>query len=185
MFDLGRSLLASVMRMPDAVAISDGEKILTYQAWQDDFLRTVAGLDARGLKQGDHFVTVLQNRYEAATLHMAAQIAGLVITPLNWRASAEELDYVLNDAEAKAVVFEAATADLVDTDIVSMWTVIGPACWPSRRRRRSPVPRCVINPSCFTHPAPLGAVRACPAAKAPNVRRPWRMWRRTNMPGAK
>ncbi len=117
MFDLGRSLLASVMRMPDAVAISDGEKILTYQAWQDDFLRTVAGLDARGLKQGDHFVTVLQNRYEAATLHMAAQIAGLVITPLNWRASAEELDYVLNDAEAKAVVFEAATADLVDTDI--------------------------------------------------------------------
>ena len=117
MFDLGRSLLASVMRMPDAVAISDGERSMTYQAWQDDILRAVAGLDARGLRQGDHFVTVLQNRYEAATLHMAAQIAGLVITPLNWRASAEELDYVLNDAEAKAVVFEAATAELVDTAI--------------------------------------------------------------------
>ena len=85
MFDLGRSLLASVMRMPDAVAISDGERSMTYQAWQDDILRAVAGLDARGLRQGDHFVTVLQNRYEAATLHMAAQIAGLVITPLNWR----------------------------------------------------------------------------------------------------
>ena len=117
MFDLGRSLLASVMRMPDAVAISDGERSMTYQAWQDDILRAVAGLDARGLRQGDHFVTVLQNRYEAATLHMAAQIAGLVITPLNWRASAAELDYVLNDAEAKAVVFEAATAELVDTAI--------------------------------------------------------------------
>ena len=117
MFDLGRSLLASVMRMPDAVAISDGERSMTYQAWQDDILRAVAGLDARGLRQGDHFVTVLQNRYEAATLHMAAQIAGLVITPLNWRASAEELDYVLNDAEAKAVGFEAATAELVDTAI--------------------------------------------------------------------
>ena len=117
MFDLGRSLLASVMRMPDAVAISDGERSMTYQAWQDDILRAVAGLDARGLRQGDHFVTVLQNRYEAATLHMAAQIAGLVITPLNWRASAEELDYVLNDAEATAVVFEAATAELVDTAI--------------------------------------------------------------------
>ena len=120
MFDLGRSLLASVMRMPDAVAISDGERSMTYQAWQDDILRAVAGLDARGLRQGDHFVTVLQNRYEAATLHMAAQIAGLVITPLNWRASAEELDYVLNDAEAKAVVFEAATAELVDTAIEAL-----------------------------------------------------------------
>jgi len=117
MFDLGRSLLASAIRMPDAVAISDGERSMTYQAWQDDILRAVAGLDARGLKQGDHFVTVLQNRYEAATLHMAAQIAGLVITPVNWRASAEELDYVLHDAEAKAVVYEAATVDLVATDI--------------------------------------------------------------------
>ncbi|MDP6876890.1 MAG: long-chain fatty acid--CoA ligase, partial [Alphaproteobacteria bacterium] len=69
-FDLGRSLLASVIRMPDAVAISDGETVLSYAAWQDDILRLVAGLDARGLRQGDHFVTVLQNRYEAATLHM-------------------------------------------------------------------------------------------------------------------
>ncbi|MDE0941517.1 MAG: AMP-binding protein [Alphaproteobacteria bacterium] len=117
MFDLGRSLLASVMRMPDAQAISDGDKTLTYAAWQDDILALVAGLDAAGLKRGDHFVTVLQNRYEAATLHMAAQIAGLAITPLNWRASKEELDYVLNDAEAKTVVFEDATREIVATDI--------------------------------------------------------------------
>ncbi len=112
MFDLGRSLLASVIRMPEAVAISDGAKVLTYRAWQDDILRAVAGLDGLGLNQGDHLVTLLQNRYEAATLHMAAQIAGLVITPLNWRASGEEVEFVLNDAEAKAIVFEAATAHL-------------------------------------------------------------------------
>ncbi len=113
MFDLGRTLLASVMRMPEAVAISDGDRVLTYRAWQDDILRLVAGLDRLGLSRGDHLVTVLQNRYEAATLHMAAQIAGLVITPLNWRASGEELDYVLNDADAKGLVFEAATAAMV------------------------------------------------------------------------
>ncbi len=120
MFDLGRTLLASVRRMPDAVAISDLDKILTYQAWQDDILRAVTGLNGLGLKKGDHFVTVLQNRHEAATLHMAAQIGGLVITPLNWRASREELDYVLNDAGAKAVVFEDATADIVETAITSL-----------------------------------------------------------------
>jgi 2-furoate---CoA ligase len=113
MFDLGRSLLASVMRMPDAVAISDGDRILSYRAWQNDILRLVGGLDGFDLVKGDHLVTVLQNRYEAATLHMAAQIAGLVITPLNWRASGEELDYVLNDADAKVVVFEGATAEMV------------------------------------------------------------------------
>ncbi|MBC8242182.1 MAG: AMP-binding protein, partial [Alphaproteobacteria bacterium] len=113
MFDVGRSFLAAVMRMPEAVAISDGDRILTYRAWQDDILRAVAGLDSHGLARGDHLVTVLQNRYEAATLHIAAQITGLVITPVNWRASGEELDYVLNDAEAKAVVFEGVTAETV------------------------------------------------------------------------
>ena len=106
-------MLASVQRMPQAVAISDGERILTYRAWQDDILRAVGGLDGLGLKRGDHLATVLQNRYEAATLHMAAQIAGLVITPLNWRASGEELEYVLNDAGAKAIAFEDATAGMV------------------------------------------------------------------------
>ena len=106
-------MLASVRRMPEAVAISDGDRISSYRAWQDDILRAVGGLDDLGLQQGDHLVTVLQNRYEAATLHMAAQIAGLVITPLNWRASGEELDYVLNDADAKALAFEGTTADMV------------------------------------------------------------------------
>ncbi|MDE0728965.1 MAG: AMP-binding protein [Alphaproteobacteria bacterium] len=112
MFDLGRTFLASVRRMPDAVAISDGERVLTYRAWQDRILAVAAGL---GLEKGDHFVTVLQNRHEAATLHMAAQLAGFVITPLNWRSSAEELDYVLADSGAKVVLFEDATSEIVDS----------------------------------------------------------------------
>jgi 2-furoate---CoA ligase len=109
MFDLGRTLLASVKRIPDAVAISDGRRVVTYADWQAEILQTVGGLDGLGLRHADHIVTVLQNRYEAATLHLACQVAGLVITPLNWRATAEELDYVLNDAGAKAVVFEGRT----------------------------------------------------------------------------
>ncbi|MDA0341286.1 MAG: AMP-binding protein [Proteobacteria bacterium] len=62
---------------------------------------------------GDHVVTLLSNRYEAATLHLACQIAGLTITPLNWRAGAEELDYVLADCQARALVFEPLTAAAV------------------------------------------------------------------------
>ncbi len=140
MFDLGRTILASVKRMPHAPAISDGERTLSYAEWQQDILHAVGGLDRLGLDKGDHFVTVLQNRYEAATLHMAAQIAGLVITPLNWRASREELDYVLDDAGARAIVFEDTTADIVETEIVrinvdSDWEGLlsaGPAAAQSR-----------------------------------------------------
>lgn len=113
MFDLGRSLLASAERMPSATAISDGATRRGYAEWRDAVLRIVGGLDAMGLEAGDHVVTLLPNRYEAASLHMACQIAGLAITPLNWRAQVEELDYVLADANAKAVVFEPLTANTV------------------------------------------------------------------------
>ena len=113
MFDLGRGLLASAERMPDAIAISDGDKRLTYAEWRDEILRIVGGLDASGLVSGDHVVTLLSNRLEAASLHMACQIAGIAITPLNWRAKTEELDYVLSDSGAQALVFEPLTNETV------------------------------------------------------------------------
>ena len=47
------------------------------------------------------------------TLHWACQIAGVVITPVNWRAKPEDLDYVLDDACARAVCFDPVSADAV------------------------------------------------------------------------
>ena len=113
MLDLGRTLLYVVEREPSATAIIDGETALTYRDWLERALRTVAGLDAIGLRPGDHLVTILQNRFEAATLHWACQLAGVAITPVNWRAKPEELDYVLDDAGARAVCFEPVSADAV------------------------------------------------------------------------
>jgi 2-furoate---CoA ligase len=113
MFDLGRGLLASAERMPDAIAISDGPIRKTYSEWWETVLRVAGGLDAIGLVTGDHVVTLLSNRYEAATLHLACQMVGLTITPLNWRAQVEELDYVLADCQAQALVFEPLTAAVV------------------------------------------------------------------------
>ena len=104
MLDLGTSFLASVARDPDALAIVDRELRLTYGAWYGKISALVAGFDDLGLRPGDHLVTLLQNRWEAATIHWACQFAGIIITPLNWRSTAEELDYVLVNAEAKELV---------------------------------------------------------------------------------
>ena len=113
MLDLGTSFLASVARDPRALAIVDGDVRLTYMEWYRRISRIVAGLDALGLRAGDHLVTVLQNRWEAATLHWACQFAGIIITPLNWRASADDLDFVCEDAEAKALLYEDVSSEAV------------------------------------------------------------------------
>ena len=46
-------------------------------------------------------------------MHWACQLAGIIITPLNWRATADELDYCLTDADAVALVYEDAAAEAV------------------------------------------------------------------------
>ena len=111
MLDLGLSLIAAAERNGRAAAIVDGELRLTYDAWLDRVLRLVNGLHALHLRLGDHVLSVLQNRWEAATLHWACQVAGLVMTPLNWRAKADEIGYCAADSHAKAVFFQDVSAD--------------------------------------------------------------------------
>src|SRR3712207_5429710 len=113
MLDLGTSLLASVARDPEAVAIVDGELRLTYAAWWRRISATVVGLDELGLRPGNRLLTVLQNRWEAATLHWACQLSRVVVTPLNWRAKADDVDYCVRDAEIRAAVFEEVSAEAV------------------------------------------------------------------------
>ena len=109
--DLGRAFLAAVARNPAACAIVDGDRRLAYAAWLERIGRAAAGLDALGLHSGDRLVTVLRNRLEAATLHWACQFAGVVITPVNWRATREELGHVIGDADARALVYEPVSEE--------------------------------------------------------------------------
>ncbi len=113
MFDLGRTFLAAVERNPDVPAIVDGARRLTYAEWYREIAGIAAGLAALGLKRGDRIAAVLQNRLELAGLHWACQFLGLVISPLNWRIKAEEIDYCLADAGARAIVFDAVAAPAV------------------------------------------------------------------------
>ena len=100
-------------RDPEALAIVDGGVRLTYAGWYRAISSVVEGLDALGLRPGDRLVTILQNRWEAATLHWACQFAGVVIVPLNWRATVDELDYALADSDARALVYEPVAAATV------------------------------------------------------------------------
>jgi len=113
MLDLGKTFLQSAERSPNALAMVDGDIRWTYSEWLlriGALQRTLAQL---GLKHGDHLVSVLQNRQEAATLHWACQFSGVVMTPLNWRAKPEEVQFALQDSAAKIVVYESISCAAV------------------------------------------------------------------------
>jgi 2-furoate---CoA ligase len=113
MLDLGTSFVASVARDPDVLAIVDDGLRLTYAQWYRRISSLIASFDRIGLKPGDHIVTVLQNCEPAATLHWACQLAGIVITPINWRANDDELDFCIANSEACAVVYQDVSAEAV------------------------------------------------------------------------
>ncbi|MBT3172340.1 MAG: AMP-binding protein, partial [Rhodospirillaceae bacterium] len=114
MLDLGTTFIAAVEREPGAKAIVDGDLTLSYGEWLERILGLAAGLAAMGLKPGDRVATVLRNTWQMASLHWACQLTGLVVTPLNWRVSADELDYFIANADARAVLFEEVSAPAVN-----------------------------------------------------------------------
>ena len=113
MFDLGRSFLTSVERSPNAIAIVDGDVRLTYAEWMSRIGSLAGGLQSLGLRHGDHLLIVMQNRWQMATLHWACQFLGVIATPLNWRAKADEIEFCARDADARAIAYDAASADSV------------------------------------------------------------------------
>ncbi len=115
--NLGRFLERQVLREPDATAIVDDDKRRTFGDWYEDIRRIAGGIEIAGLKPGDHFVALLSNRYEAATLYWACQMRGVIFTPFNWRATANEIAYVLGNADAVAVAYEARCQEAAEAAI--------------------------------------------------------------------
>ena len=113
MTDLGRVLIAAAERTPRNLAVADGPRRFDYAAWLETAARVAGGLGGLGLRPGDRLAVVMQNRWETAALHWACQLAGIVAVPLNWRSSAEELDYFLADSGAAALAFDGTAAAAV------------------------------------------------------------------------
>ena len=113
MLDLGRSFLSSVERTPRATAIVDGHVRLNYANWMSRINAIADGLSSLGLRRGDHLLVVMQNRWQMATLHWACQFLGVIVTPLNWRSKADEIEYCAVDANARAIAYDESSAEAV------------------------------------------------------------------------
>jgi 2-furoate---CoA ligase len=98
-------------RYPDAEAVVAGGTRYTYARWSERIHRVAAGLGELGLRRADRVILLLKNREEHAAAYWACQSLGAAATPINWRYSAAEIEYCATDAEAVAVVFEAASRD--------------------------------------------------------------------------
>jgi len=69
--------------------------------------RVANALLERGIQPGDRVATLLKNSIEFVETYFACARIGAVMVPLNWRLVAAEIDYILADSGARALVFDA------------------------------------------------------------------------------
>ena len=103
----------AALRRPDAEAVVDGERRLTYAALDARAAAVARGLARLSVGRGDRVLIALKNRLEHVVVYWALQKLGGVPTPVNFRLPAGELRYVLEDSGATLALFESATAPAV------------------------------------------------------------------------
>jgi long-chain acyl-CoA synthetase len=90
----------------DEPAVVDANGTTTWAELDRRVSRLVHALRARGLRSGDSVVVMLGNQVQLVEVSFACMQAGWLLVPVNWHWVAEELAYVLGDADAAALVVD-------------------------------------------------------------------------------
>ncbi|HVY86759.1 MAG TPA: AMP-binding protein [Caulobacterales bacterium] len=93
-----------------AVVMQSGET-LTYGQLESRANQAAHVFRALGLKAGDCVAIFMENELPYFEICWGAQRAGLYFTPVSSRLTAEELQYIVEDSGAKALVFSASLRD--------------------------------------------------------------------------
>jgi long-chain acyl-CoA synthetase len=96
------------LHKPETIALIDGESSLTYGDWNRISDRIANALAARGLESGDTVVVRMQISWEWAVVASALAKLRCALLGLNWRLTATEIQYVLTNSAAQALICDDA-----------------------------------------------------------------------------
>lgn len=127
------ALLAELVAAhPDRVAVHDGDRRRTWAELDERVTRLIGVLDSRGVPSGGSVVAMLGNQVEFIEVSLACMQGGWRLVPVNWHWVADELAYVLDDADADALVVDrrwvevaAAACEAVRPDEVEVALLVG------------------------------------------------------------
>lgn len=108
--DLNELVAHTVSRYADREAVVDGTTRLTYAALEQRAARVAAGLAADGIAAGDRVVLLITNRAEFMIALLAVFRLGAIAVPVNVREERDGIVFVLNQCQAKAIIFDGELA---------------------------------------------------------------------------
>lgn len=91
---------------PQHVAVVDGDVRLTYRDLDQRVDQLAGALEQAGIDAGERVLWLGQNSFRVLELLLASARLGAVFCPANWRQSADELTFVVDDLEPAVVVWQ-------------------------------------------------------------------------------
>ena len=100
---------------PDKVAIldSDNQQTLTYNQLNTRANQLGSWISVNGIKKGDRVALLMPNCPEFFEAQFACSKIGAICLPLNWRLTAPELEYILNDSTPSVVIYDEKFSELI------------------------------------------------------------------------
>jgi len=101
-------------RQPEAAAVIDGDRVVTWGGLRDLRNRLARSLAALGLRRAEHVLLYAENSLEYVVASAATRAIGAVPVPVNHRLTLEEARYILEDSDAVALFASEAFVPMVE-----------------------------------------------------------------------
>jgi fatty-acyl-CoA synthase len=106
-------LMRSAQVYPDKVAVVHGDTRYTYQQFHERVNRLAHALKKNGIGKGDKVAFICPNIPPMLEAHYAVPMIGAALVSINIRLSANEVAYIINHSDAKAVFVDNEFAGTV------------------------------------------------------------------------
>jgi len=104
---------ANAQNCPDKLAVVFRDRRYTWRQWNARINQLAHAFGTLGLQGGDKIAVLLNNCPEALEVTSAASKAGIIAVPLNYRLTSDEIQYIVDDSDAKAFIFGSEFGDRV------------------------------------------------------------------------
>ncbi|MBU1274864.1 MAG: AMP-binding protein [Proteobacteria bacterium] len=118
-------LRVNAIKYPDKEGAADMHRSLSFKQWNERCCRLANALAGRGLKKGDRIAMLAYNCLEWLEFYGACAKGGFVAVPIMFRLTPSEYTYILNDAQAKAIIVEKPFAADVTGAKADLETIAG------------------------------------------------------------
>jgi long-chain acyl-CoA synthetase len=134
---------------PQEIAIRDEIREMTWAAVDDTLNRVANGLNAYDLGPKRRVAVFAENAVETAMANLGGLIGGASVVPVNFHLTAEEVAYILQDADVRVLFADAKTleraleaAAMANVGVVIAWhaQADGAQDWESWLAQQSPAP---------------------------------------------